>query len=190
MPGKGPVLPPDRFSCSRYLALFSCPLALHIQHLDAAWILCHPSLPANTSHTDHWAEAGMPLPSWPPSTLGMVKVKALWLSPAFLLYPLVTIVLQSYFMHMWRQDQPLHFHLTYFHFISTYWFDWMSLSTPCSAALPFIPAHKQHIDCCLFSSPSWLLFSCCNEGGFSSTFSYNCLFTSVICAWKNEPFSS
>lgn len=124
------------------------------------------------------------------STLGMVKVKALWLSPAFLLYPLITVVLQTYFMYMWRQDQPLHFHLTRFHFISTFWSDQMSLSTPCSAALPFIPTHKQDIDCCLFSSPSWLLFSCYNEGGFSSTFSYNCLFTSEMRAWKNEPISS
>lgn len=150
---------------------------------------CAPFLASQ--HIPRWplSWGWMPLPPWPPSTLGMVKVKPMWLSPAFLLYPLITVILQSYFMYM-RQDQPLPFHLTNFHSISTFWPDRMSLSTPCSAALPFIPTYKQHIDCCLFSSPSWLLFSCCNEGGFSSTFSYNCLFTSVMRAWKNEPISS
>lgn len=160
-------------------------LSFGIAH-PAPWCCLNPVLHLLASqHIPywHWAEVGC-------HCLPGQKVKPLWLSPAFLLYLLITVVLQSYFMYMWRQDQPLHFHLTYFHFLSTFRSYQMSLSTPCSAALPFMPTHKQHIDCCLFSSSSSLLFSCCNEGGFSSTFSYNCLFTSVMRARKNELISS
>lgn len=64
VPGEGPVLPATGPHAAGSL---SCPLALHIQHLGAAWILCPHFLPANTSHTDRWAEDGCHcLPGHPP----------------------------------------------------------------------------------------------------------------------------
>lgn len=129
-------------------------LALDVQRLETVSALCHPSLPGNNPHQtlSQCTDATALMASLHPGngegeSRDQTSLQRMWPSPALLLYLLITIVLQSYFMYLWRQDQPLHFHLTHFHFISAFWFDWISLNALRLAvpAIPFIAPHTGSI---------------------------------------------
>lgn len=147
-PGKWPVLPRQVLMQQFWTS------ALHVQHLDAVSVPCHPSCqPARPTlnkeqmHGCH-CPAGPP-PLWEPwrwkKGPGTFARDAAEFSVTPL--PFNHYCSAKQFHVLVKTRSALHFHLTHFDFISAFWFDRISLNALCLAvpAIPFITPHTGSI---------------------------------------------